>query len=267
MSLKKDVRNTWGTLLAKCSYPLTGNFPEPIKNNLESRFHGSYNKYGATLTSIVTNPILYSAIGGMFLGNVGAEIGIYTALAEGVARTMFLLNGSASGSVAGQIMTEEEGTTWKQRAKEKTKKFIAKWTIVGLLGTGLGYKLVYDSEDYQKKHKEEISRLEKQELTDEKLSPLLFREQSISILEKKIKENKKILGELPPENKGVYALEKTFLEDYKKEVKPTLDKILASNEPMPAVKFGYFEGVKEPIILDILGLLGLGTIIILIILI
>ncbi len=258
MSLENKIRESWKKIIAIGGYPITGNFPEHLKDKLEYRFSGAYNKKVATIVSICTNPVLYSMIGGVFFGTYGAEAGLIMSMAEGAIRFDRALSGESPGGLAGIIMTAEEGTTWKERLRKRLKKFTIKWATIGAIGGALAAKLVYDEAAFEQKYKAELNRLNKQEISDGRFESMLNSRENIDILAARIKYDKNVLASLPSEQKAKYDVDKTFLPYYEKDVKPALDSILHDNNALPTIRFGYYEGIKEPLFTDILAFLVLG---------
>ncbi|MBI4441659.1 hypothetical protein HY639_05815 [Candidatus Woesearchaeota archaeon] len=261
MSLESRLRNAWGHALAKASYPISGNFPEGCKDNLVKRFGVSYNPRTATVVTFVTNPLLYSAIGGLFLGPEGIELGFMVGMAETALRALPYACGQAPGSIAGSMMTAEEGTTWAQRRRTWTRRFVAKWSILIALGSALHVKASYDAKAFQEKYKHELDRIQKQQVLDKEFEPLLYRKESIPIIAQRIRDDKDLLSRLPSVSGKDYVVESQFLDYYQAEVKPTLDTILKRSEPLPRTQFGYGSIAQEPIFFDVLGFLGLGMLI------
>ena len=122
-------------------------------------------------------------------------------------------------------------------------------------------KFDYDSHEFEQKYKNELQHIQKQQISETSFTLLLNRKENISILAECIKKDKFVLAALPAEPEGKYKIDKDFLPYYTKEVKPELDLILQDHQPQPNVRFGYYEGIKEPLFIDMLGLLGLGGVI------
>ncbi len=250
MSLEKKLRTAWGHVLAKASYPITGNFSEQKRNSLEERFQGVYNKEHAFVVSSVLNTLAYTGICGVAWGEVGLGVGACVGVGEIVLRSRY----ADDGSMLGSLMTAEEGTTWKERWKKKAKQFAVKWAIIGTLGLALAGKMYYDKDKFP-------SELPSVPYTkDQKLGldNLLDQKEAIPILRKRIDDDTRVLATIPKETGAMYHIEPSFLDYYKQEVKPTLDEFLGSPDTLPHVHLGMYNPNHPSVIFDYMALASLG---------